>query len=403
MRFRWFWLAALISNSAAAAMDVAVSWVLGDNRLPVLIQFLQHSGGAIGGVVGVVIGTRVVRRFGVLRTVLISSAFEAIGAVSLAVVAYAPDGRLDLGQAVGMVAVQVIVWTAVGMGGPAWVSIVASWPGTSSINRQVLLDSVQFQMGKSLGPLLGGVAIVASAHAVQWTAALNVASFVVVMAVLIRAGINPAEPASASEDAPWRAMVTPEMLAIAGIAFAIDGGRIYLARVMRGTGASGAEYAQTVSVLAAAAVLAGLVAAARSWRTRTTVTLGLSTLLLGLLTWSAGAAMGSGAWLAGAVLIGAGVSLGPSGLTAAAIKRAGNRQSSAVAGLTLARTSMGAVAGVPLALLVSVMGAMVYLPLAAVLTAFVGASWCLAHRHLTGVPGTQTDAEAGSLADPPST
>ena len=126
MNYWWFWLLALASNLAAAAMNVAVLWALGDNRVPVIVQPLQLFGGAIGTVLGAVQGARFARRWGLIGTLKRTSLLEAAIAVAIGACAWSPTGHLSPPQSVAVVVLTGAAAFAVGAGGPAWVSLVSA-------------------------------------------------------------------------------------------------------------------------------------------------------------------------------------------------------------------------------------------------------------------------------------
>lgn len=367
--FRTFWVVALLSNTTAAAQWTAVGWALGDTRLPAAVLFLGQVSGAAGAVAGAIAGVRIIRRLGYRRTLILSSSLEAVACLVVAAVSFSPTGLLSVGQATTVAGVNLLGPFAIGLGGPAWVSLVAEWPGTADRTRQLLLDSTQFQAGRTLGPLLGGAVLAVTVHAVQWVSTANAATFALVAACLSVKGRTGADLAVESRGPNLRArralLGSPVVWGVVAVAVGADAGRVYLPRLVRQAGEGQLTYATIQSLLTAAAIAAAAVAARRRPTDRTTAVTGLGALASGLAAWAAAGAAGSVAWMVGAVLVGTGTALATAALTSLLILDAGaSRTASAVATANVTRTVAGTGAGAVLAAVVGV-GTVVYLPLVA--------------------------------------
>lgn len=365
--FRVFWSVALLSNMAAAAMSVALLWHLGDERLPVTVQVAHQASLVVGSLIGTAAGARLVRAIGYRRTLLWSAALQAVSAATIGVVAVTPSGALDRQRAFLVVGIAMCLGAAAGIGGPAWVATVAHWPGAGDPARQLLRDSTQFQLGRSIGPLLGAVALTSTAQSIPWTATANALTYVAVILVVARIPEvrAPAVPARSNEGGFRVMLLSGPVWATAAIAVAVDGGRVFLPRVLRATGGSELTYAVTVSVLALGGVVAAVWWSRRSWSHEALVALGLAMLTGGLASWALGAVW-QAAWIVGAALVGGGAALAPNALSARLMGRV-VEPADAVATLTVVRTCAKALSAAVLAAPVVALGAAVYLPLAGAL------------------------------------
>lgn len=367
--FRAFWVVALLSNMAAAAQWVAIGWSLGDTRLPAAILFLGQAARAVGSLSGALAGVRVIRRLGYRRTLVVSSTLEAVACLVIGAVAYSPDGTLSTGQATAVATVNLLGPFAIGLGGPAWVSLVAEWPGTADRTRQLLLDSIQFQAGRTLGPLVGAAILAVTVHAVQWASLANAATFAMVVACMSVKGRSASdgavEPAAPKLGPRGDLLADRALWGVTAIAASADAGRVYLPRLVRAAGGSQLTYSVIQSLLAAAAIAAAAVATRVKAADRVVAATGLVALATGLASWGVAGSAGAVAWLTGAVLVGVGVALASAALTSLMIVAAGPaRAAAAVATVNVTRTVVGTATGAALATVVGAVGPIVYLPFA---------------------------------------
>ncbi|MDO4716761.1 MAG: hypothetical protein Q4B08_04270 [Propionibacteriaceae bacterium] len=373
MNYWWFWLLALASNLAAAAMNVAVLWALGDNRVPVIVQPLQLFGGAIGTVLGAVQGARFARRWGLIGTLKRTSLLEAAIAVAIGACAWSPTGHLSPSQSVAVVVLTGVAAFAVGAGGPAWVSLVSAWPGAGGTTKQVLRDSTQFQLGRTIGPLIGALILGLTSYALQWSAALNALTYLAIAAFMHHLSLTGHDEGSPTRDAapagsiiPWRAVAPVLLIPIVLLAVAWDAGRVYLARVLHAAGMDGSFFSVIVSTMALAAVTAATIGLRFEARTKALAFIGLASCTAGLGLWGL-AGNSAPFWLAGAILVGAGSSLAVNATTALAVDAKPDRRPETVATLTITRTSVAAIGGMALAPVYVALTTAFFVPVAAIL------------------------------------
>lgn len=371
--FPVFWCFALLSNTAASAQWVNIAWALGDNRLPAAVLAVWQISALLGTIPGVLLGARAARRLGPVRTLVWSSAVEAASCLAVAVVAWDTGDGLSTRRALLVAVVCSVTPFAVGFGGPSWLALVGAWPGSASRTRQLLLDSIQFQLGRTAGPPVAALLIATVAHPVPVAAVANSLTFLAVTVIMLAAartpGVGPPPPRPA--DAPtarpsWRLFGSTAVLAAAGYALASDTSRLYVARLIRAADLPAVVFSVTVSVVALTAAGAAAVAARRRIPDRRLAQLGLGLLAVGLLVWATASTLGVPAWIVGGALVGASLPLAHAALTSLVMGEAGDADQATGAAVTMA-TNTGAVAlgSTVVAPLVSPLGPLVFLPLAA--------------------------------------
>src|SRR6202171_1646739 len=81
-----------------------------------------------------------------------------------------------------------IVGTAQSFGGPAYSALIPSLVEKEDLPNAIALNSIQFNLARVIGPVLGGLALKYAGSA--WCFGLNSLSFVAVMISLLRLHIN---------------------------------------------------------------------------------------------------------------------------------------------------------------------------------------------------------------------
>ncbi|WP_242086512.1 MFS transporter [Microbacterium lacticum] len=364
--FGLFWVAALLSNTVAAAQVVVLAWCLSDLSLPITVLVALQGADLLGTLAGVAVGAWAVSRFGHRRTLVVGSLLEGVACVVVAIVAFAPGNELSVGQAYLVAVLAGVAPFAAALGGPAWIVLVSRWPGTNSDTRQLLLDGVQFQVGGFLGPLVGGAAIAAVLHALQWISAANAITFFVIAAlVLALRGFPEPLVARDSRGPTWTIgslARSPAIWAMAVSSLATESSRIYLPRILRQAGEGPATLSIVLALISAGAVLAGLVTSRLTLRNRTLAAFALLGLSLGLGIWAVTPYLLPLGWFVGAVVVGAAVGIVHAPLMTMLMEQAGEdrRASGAAAGMAV-RTIAGALGGVLFAALVAPLGSLVFL------------------------------------------
>lgn len=401
--FALFWCVALVSNVAAGAQATAVGWILGGPSLPPIVLTVFQVSVVVGTLLGVVVGSRVVGRLGLRRTLVLSATIEAVACCAVAVAALGIDEAATQGQAFLLAALAVGAPFGGGIGGPAWMALVAQWPGSRDSTSQLLRDGIQFQLGRFVGPLIGSALIVDLDRAASWLAAANAATFVCVALVCVVMA-DPVRDAAVRGRGDWRdtisaALRSRTVWAIALLAAGADAARVFLPRLLREAGEDASVYGAALAALAGAAAIAAGVASRVRVSTSRLGAIGAASVCLGLASWAIAPTVGTGAWLAGAVLIGAGAATSIPSMTAAAM--AGAREggaSSAAASVMVVRTIAGAGGSVVLGAVLPLLGGLVLL----VGAGGAGVAAVLAGARPRAVAAPTADAASSERSDPES-
>lgn len=361
-----FWSVALLSNIASGAQLVAVMWLLSDPEFSLWVLVNYQLVAVAGSLLGIAGGSALVSRLGVRRTLLLATTVESLAAAVVAISTTGWDARASEPRAVVLGAACALVPLGAGLGGPAWLALVAAWPGANrNRDAQLLLDGAQFQLGRLVGPLLAGWALTAVPDPVARIASTNVATFMAVGLVLVIAP-DPAPPTGRRADrlrepsrrAPWR---TPIAGAIALTAFGLDSTRTFLARYMREAGEAQGTYAVTVAVIA----LGGAVTAFASGRSNRTLQdrgrLGCLVAAAALAVWSLAPWLDSWAWAVGGALLGPAVAITSAWFTSSLMAAAPGRDAQGAATAMAVRTASGSVGGVAQSVLIPVLGTLTIL------------------------------------------
>lgn len=153
------WLVFELTNSA---WSLALDAFLGE--IPIFLFSL------IGGVVA----DRMDRR----KLLLISQFIQMSCAMLLAVLLFRGAARVEL-----IYCLSFIVGTAQAFGGPAYQSIIPSLVPKEDLQNAIALNSIQFNLARVIGPVIGGVAMAQLGAA--WCFTLNGLSFIAVIITLL--------------------------------------------------------------------------------------------------------------------------------------------------------------------------------------------------------------------------
>lgn len=176
--FRWFWLAALVSNTGGWMQNAAVPYVAftltGSPGDVGITGFFQYVPFMLMGLVGGSLADRYPR-----RALLIAAQ------VGQAACAFALWGLVASGSATiaSLSALAFLSGLAGGLNTPIWQSFVTELVPRDVLLNAVTLNSAQFNAARALGPFLAGIVIAAWGAAAAF--AINGVSFVVVVGVLV--------------------------------------------------------------------------------------------------------------------------------------------------------------------------------------------------------------------------
>src|SRR5437870_4390343 len=168
--FRALWIASLISNVGTWMQNVGAAWAMTSlSPSPLMVALVQSATSLPVLLVGLPAGAVadiVDRR----RLLLVTQT---------AVLAFA-----DVMTATLLLALTFALGIGVAMNTPTWQAITGELVPPSELMRAVALNALPINIGRAIGPALGGILVAASGPALVF--ALNAASFVAVLVVVYR-------------------------------------------------------------------------------------------------------------------------------------------------------------------------------------------------------------------------
>jgi predicted MFS family arabinose efflux permease len=186
--FRLMWAGACTSSIGTWMQKLAQSWLVleisGNPFLLGLDSFLGEIPIFLFSLVGGVVADRMDRRH-----LLLISQFIQMGCAFFLASLFA-FGAVEVWH---ILCLSFIVGLAQAFGGPAYQALIPTLVGTEDLPNAIALNSIQFNVARVIGPVLGGLALTGLGAA--WCFALNGMSFVAVITtlILIKARYRPAE------------------------------------------------------------------------------------------------------------------------------------------------------------------------------------------------------------------
>src|SRR6201999_470688 len=181
--FRLLWAGACTSSIGTWMQEIAQNWlVLEITNSPFLLgidAFLGDIPIFCFSLVGGVIADRMDRR----KLLLISQVGQMFSALTLAGLIVTHTIQIW-----HLLVSSFVVGTAQSFGGPAYSALVPSLVEKEDLPNAIALNSIQFNLARVIGPVLGGLALKYVGSA--WCFGLNSLSFVAVMISLMRLNIN---------------------------------------------------------------------------------------------------------------------------------------------------------------------------------------------------------------------
>jgi predicted MFS family arabinose efflux permease len=181
--FRLLWVGAFTSSTGTWMQEIAQNWLVLDiTKSPFLLgldAFLGDIPIFLFSLVGGVIADRMDRR----KLLLISQVIQMASALTLAFLI--ATHRIQIWH---ILLSSFVVGTAQSFGGPAYSALVPSLVEKEDLPNAIALNSIQFNLARVIGPVLGGLALKYAGSA--WCFGLNSLSFVAVMISLLRLDIN---------------------------------------------------------------------------------------------------------------------------------------------------------------------------------------------------------------------
>jgi len=177
--FRALWIASLVSNIGTWMQNVSAAWAMTSlSPSPLMVALVQSATSLPVFVVGLPAGAIadiVDRR----RLLLVTQSWMLVAAGLLAVLAF-----LGLMTATTLLALTFALGIGVAMNSPTWQAITSELVPPSELTRAVALNALPVNIGRAIGPALGGVLVAAAGPALVF--ALNAVSFIAVLVVVYR-------------------------------------------------------------------------------------------------------------------------------------------------------------------------------------------------------------------------
>ena len=188
--FRILWIGACTSTIGTWMQEVAQNWlVLSLTNSPFLLgldAFLGDIPIFLFSLFGGVLADRIDRRF-----ILIGSqVVQMLSATTLAILL--ATGHINKDNIWIVLLSSFVVGTAQSFGGPAYSALVPSLVEKEDVPNAIALNSIQFNLARVIGPVIGGLAMKYAGAA--WCFGLNALSFLAVIVSLLNLHINFSPP-----------------------------------------------------------------------------------------------------------------------------------------------------------------------------------------------------------------
>jgi predicted MFS family arabinose efflux permease len=181
--FRLLWFGACTSSIGTWMQEIAQNWlVLEITKSPFLLgldAFLGDIPIFLFSLFGGVVADRMDRRHLLIGSQLV----QMLSAITLAVLI--ATGKIQVWH---ILVSSFVVGTAQSFGGPAYSALVPSLVEKEDLPNAIALNSIQFNLARVIGPVLGGLALKYVGSA--WCFGLNALSFVAVITSLLSLNIN---------------------------------------------------------------------------------------------------------------------------------------------------------------------------------------------------------------------
>ncbi|MGI9374892.1 MAG: MFS transporter [Tsuneonella suprasediminis] len=177
--FRAIWIANLVSNLGSMIQSVAAAWLMTDlTNSHVLIALVQASTTLPIMAFGVFAGA-IADNFDRRRVMLAAQSGMLLISTALALVSWA--GMIGPWS---LLLFTLLVGIGTALNSPAWQASVRAQVGKRDLPQAISLNSVAFNLARSVGPALGGVLI--SLWSTSLAFALNALSYTLLIVVLLR-------------------------------------------------------------------------------------------------------------------------------------------------------------------------------------------------------------------------
>lgn len=177
--FRWIWAANLVSGLGSMIQSIAAAWLMTDLTDSHLLVALVQASIVIPilfiGVFAGVLADNYDRR----KVMLAANAGMAAVSAVLAILAW-----LDVVEPWSLLLMTLLLGCGFALNGPAWQASVRLQVPHEDLPQAISLNSIAFNMARSVGPAIGGVLLSLSGPKLAFT--VNALSYALMIAVLIR-------------------------------------------------------------------------------------------------------------------------------------------------------------------------------------------------------------------------
>ncbi|WP_109123710.1 MFS transporter [Dyella sp. C11] len=175
--FRRIWVANLFGNLGTWAQSVAGAWVItAAHAGPIMVAMVQVASAAPLVVLSIATGV-LADNYDKRKIMLVGQLVEMAGAIFLTALAFL--GRLD-----PSLLILAVLWISLGSAitVPAWQSAVGEQVPHGMVSSAVLLNGVNYNVARAVGPAIGGLML--SVLAPSWVFMVNTISYVGLIAAL---------------------------------------------------------------------------------------------------------------------------------------------------------------------------------------------------------------------------
>jgi MFS family permease len=177
--FRSIWIANMFSNLGSTIQSVAAAWLMTElTRSHQLIALVQASATVPIMLFGMFAGA-IADNFDRRRVMLAAQIGMLVTSGTLAALTW--EGRITPYM---LLAFTLTVGIGTSLNSPAWQASVRQQVGLADLPQAIALNSIAFNLARSVGPALGGLLI--SIWNVAFAFAINAASFIGLIVVLLR-------------------------------------------------------------------------------------------------------------------------------------------------------------------------------------------------------------------------
>lgn len=177
--FRTIWLAMVVSSLGTMIQSVGAQWLMTDlTQSHSMVALVQASTLLPIMVLGVPAGA-IADNFDRRRVMLASQGFMLVASTLLAILAW----QGDIGPGL-LVLLTLAVGAGTALNAPAWQASVRAQVGSADLPQAISLNTIAFNLARSVGPALGGLLISLWSVSIAFT--VNAASYLVMIVALVR-------------------------------------------------------------------------------------------------------------------------------------------------------------------------------------------------------------------------